>query len=1405
MRSRPTGRSLRSTRSSQQQNRRSLVSSSNAAISLTDFSTVPPHYLGPLNKTCVECGALHFANEIDGNKGSSCCHKGKVKLTALKTDNLIQSLLTGNDSKSKNYRANIRSFNAALSMISTSANVETSSSGPYFYKIHGQVLHRLGSFVPEANQTARYAQTYYYDVEVAAAQRLNAEANNGCDPDLMNQLSSHLSQINPFAQSFRAMATMYNSLPQDEKKEVTMIIHVDKRQDQRRYNDATVSDVAAIFRNSPEGIPESERDIVVHPRIGQPQIIPSHSPNLDPMAYPLLFPCGDKGWTRNLHHHQAHATVSRNKLTMLQFVSHRLAIRDGFSIIHSSGKLFLQWIVDLYVRIEGERLAFIRSQQSLLRAECYMNVMDYIHQREGSGAQRIGQMVILPSSFIGSPRNMQEKYQDAMAIVREFGKPDLFITMTCNPTWPEIKENLKHKQASNERPDLIARVFKSKLDSLIDDIRKKEIFGKVDALIYTIEFQKRGLPHAHILVSLAPEFKLQDIEQIDSIVCATIPDPSLPNNETLHKIVKKNMIHGPCGIYNPNSPCMLDGKCCKGFPREYAEESRSNPSGFPIYRRPNDGITVSIDGNDIDNRFVVPYNPFLLLKNGAHINVEACSTVKSVKYVYKYIYKGHDACTVAFGDGDSNSFRYDEVLSYLNARYVGSAEAIWRIFEYPMHFQSHTVIKLECHLPNQQRVYFQDQEIDVETLSKDTKLLAWFKLNINSPEARELLYTEIPQNYTWHLPTRSWRTRQRGGGKVVTRLYMVSPKNIELFHMRILLLNIKGATSYDSLKTVNGVVHRTFLEAALAHGLVRCEEEYRNAISEACGVQRPSQVRNLFGVILALNNPNNALDLWTEFKAQMIEDHVHDGMEVSVAENMALLEINEILITHNTSCSALSLPTPTALEQQAVSTDQDFHLNLFNTLYETCNSEQKEVIDTIISTLDNDAAEAKIFYLDAPAGCGKTYIQRVLMSYVKSKNQVVLPVAFTGIAASLVEGGRTLHNQFKLPIPIFDTSVSSVTPNSPHGQKLLSAKMVIIDEASMMPSAAFTVINRLFQDLANTRTNTSSLPFAGKLVLLCGDFRQTLPVVPHGSRSTTVENCLKSNPLWRFVRKLNLTQNMRVNEGQDEFARYLLTVGNGKLPKHQAIEGNYIFPKKLLGTGSAVDFVYGDLESILTSSDIADYAVLAPRNEDCNIINNIVLSRMNSDFFHERNYISMDEIVSDNEQDALQFPTEYLNSIELSGLPRHNLKLKVGAVVLLMRNLNTAKSLINGTRLRVIALHNNSVDCEVLTGSSSGNRVLIPRIKLTSSDSVLPLKIQRFQFPLCLAFAMTINKSQGQSLKKVALHLPKPVFTHGQLYVALSRCTSEAGVKIFIDSSKDQYILDNGDFTTKNPVYYEIL
>jgi len=125
---------------------------------------------------------------------------------------------------------------------------------------------------------------------------------------------------------------------------------------------------------------------------------------------------------------------------------------------------------------------------------------------------------------------MQQNYQDAMAIVRKYGKPDLFITFTCNPNWPEITENLPQGVPSSDRPELVARVFNLKLQELMQNIEREQVFGKIEAYVYVVEFQKRGLPHAHILVVLQEVYKLREAEDVDRFVRAEIPNPdhSLP-------------------------------------------------------------------------------------------------------------------------------------------------------------------------------------------------------------------------------------------------------------------------------------------------------------------------------------------------------------------------------------------------------------------------------------------------------------------------------------------------------------------------------------------------------------------------------------------------------------------------------------------------------------------------------------------------------------------------------------------------------------------------------------------------------------------------------------------------------------------------------------------------------------
>ncbi len=228
----------------------------------------------------------------------------------------------------------------------------------------------------------------------------------------------------------------------------------------------------------------------------------------------------------------------------------------------------------------------------------------------------------------GSPRNLAEIFQDGMAVVRSLGRPDLFVTVTCNPLWPEITNEIKNVENS-QKLTIICRIFRIKLNAILDDIFKKQIFGKVKASMYVIEFQKRGLPHAHILIILEDDNKFNSAEDYDSVISAEIPDPILHPN--LYATVTKTMVHGPCGILNPGAACMVNNVCSKHFPKEFCEVTQENEDGYPEYMRSDNGRTIKRESKnkivEIDNRWIVPYNPYLTTKYNCHINVEICSSV----------------------------------------------------------------------------------------------------------------------------------------------------------------------------------------------------------------------------------------------------------------------------------------------------------------------------------------------------------------------------------------------------------------------------------------------------------------------------------------------------------------------------------------------------------------------------------------------------------------------------------------------------------------------------------------------------------------------------------------------------------------------------------------------------------
>ena len=264
-----------------------------------------------------------------------------------------------------------------------------------------------------------------------------------------------------------------------------------------------------------------------------------------------------------------------------------------------------------------------------------------------------------------------------MAIARHFKKIDIFLTTTANPHWLEIKRELLPQQTVIDRPDIVSRIFELKRKSLMNAILKEGIFGPCVGHVYAIEFQKRGLPHMHLLLFLKGEYKLISPDVVDSIICAHWPNPE--SQPRLFEAVKKFMVHGPCGALDPHAPCMRDGKCIHGYPKPFQQFTTMDHEGYPHYARPDDGHSYDVRRFMLDNRWIIPFNPFSLLWLQCHINVECAICFGSMKYINKYIDKGGDCGTLSLHDKD------DEVKQYIDGRYFSASEAAWRIFQFNLH------------------------------------------------------------------------------------------------------------------------------------------------------------------------------------------------------------------------------------------------------------------------------------------------------------------------------------------------------------------------------------------------------------------------------------------------------------------------------------------------------------------------------------------------------------------------------------------------------------------------------------------------------------------------------------------------------------------------------------------------
>ncbi|UYV63072.1 hypothetical protein LAZ67_2003057 [Cordylochernes scorpioides] len=806
------------------------------------------------------------------------------------------------------------------------------------FKVQGQVYHRIGSVLPPHNSDSRQLQPAFLQVffigdssaEVATRHR-NFPITK---PHIVSILQDMLHRHNPYVHLFKASI----------EKCLLLITSWSLRLTKHRLD--------TILAHS-----------MLQPLMRLPLLLCRETVTDVTLFFPkeAVVCRGLTSFTADLWVPSAHKTVS-----CMEFYASLLMIRSRnpgiTNWLLAFGDLTHQILVDINAKVESERLHYISEHQAQLRATEYIYLLDAI--RTDRSHALIGRQVILPSSFVGSPRHMYEYAQDCMAYVRKYGRQDLSITFTCNPEWPEIKLMQFPTQGAFVRHDLVARIFQLKVTKLIDLITKGDVFGKPQCWCYNIEWQKRGLPHAHILLWLKEKIRPN---QIDSIICAEIPNAEV--DASLFRTVTKNIIHGPCGHGYPNPGCMERGRCQKKYPRLLLAETQTDRDGYPLYRRrrPEEGgfsfvkrvrfftiengvQVVRMTNVTIDNRFVVPYSSLLCRLFDAHINVESCALISAIKYICKYIYKGSDQSSFAVTGAQTES---NEVLEYQRGRYISSNKAVWRILGFPIHRRHPMVQHLSVHLENGQRVYFTYANAALQAhRPPKTTLIEFFALCQRDNFAKTLLYVEVPVYYIWSA-SKSWQPRKQG-----TRI-----------------------------------------------------------------------------------------------------------------------------------------------------------------------------------------ADQVAFASDAIGR--KTFLINLLLTKVRGTGDISLSTASSGIAATLLHGGKTAHSTFKLPLELTrdEVPVCNLNADFAMGEVLTQCKFIVWDECTMAHRHALEAVDITLKDCRQDQR-----PMEGVVLLLAGELRQILPIIPRGTIADELHACLKASPLWSFVEKLILSTNMRaVNSGDPNsllFSQFLLQLGS---------------------------------------------------------------------------------------------------------------------------------------------------------------------------------------------------------------------------------------------------------------------
>jgi len=585
--------------------------------------------------------------------------------------------------------------------------------------MQGTIYHVIGSLLPPNAEKVNFMSLYIYDPDMELVNRLkHVTFQHPAMTRIVQKLQNMLHTCNKLVSMFKTGAETLKEQP--ESKGMRLVLSsasVNADSHPGTYNTPTTNEIAAVFPLSDTNprVTLEAQQIVLQLKGGGLKYLPATHSFYHALYYVLFMPHAYLGWSLkykdrgisknkriSLRDFSAHRLMFRPQGTTAQHFSSATTALEYFPILQYGRRMFQAYIVDEAVRIEDDRLKWIYLNQSTIRADLYQGLADAL---EADDVLNAGRRKILPSSFTNGPRCKHQHYQDGLAAMINLGVPSAFLTLTCNPNWPEIGAELLPGQRACDRPDLVTRVFYLKLKHLMWQLKRRDILGKMIAYHSAVEFQKRGLPHCHILVTLTDDDRPKCADDYDRFVSAEIPSQ---DNPRLRALVLRHMIHGPCGVHNTKSPCMVDGTCSKGFPKPFRRSTIDEQDAYPQYRRlaPGQGgeTAMLFEATErqfiVDNSWVVPFNPALLLLLESHLNIEIVTSTGCMKYLCKYINKGEDRTSMSvqrenISESDTKLNPnatvanvepevVDEITRYQDARYISPPEGCWKILGFPM-------------------------------------------------------------------------------------------------------------------------------------------------------------------------------------------------------------------------------------------------------------------------------------------------------------------------------------------------------------------------------------------------------------------------------------------------------------------------------------------------------------------------------------------------------------------------------------------------------------------------------------------------------------------------------------------------------------------------------------------------